>query len=516
MNTSLRRLRQLVVITLTVLAAGCATIDLDSPRTESTAYTDTGGTQLGRAVSEHRSSQPEESGFFPLVDGIDALAARLLLADRAERSIDAQYFLIHDDLAGHAFLEALMRAADRGVRVRLLIDDLHMGGHDAGLAAIDAHPNMDIRLFNPFRHRRIRALDAAGGLRRIVRRMHNKSFTVDNQITIIGGRNIGNEYFDASEDVKFGDLDVAAVGPVVQDVSTMFDSYWNHKAAIPMPAIRSVPGDPDAALRELREKVVRSITDVSESKYAEAIRSSILDRLQGNADAYTWAPYQLIYDSPDKSQPGEVATAASITEPLRKTVIDAQKELLVVTAYFVLRDQEIEAFREYRQRGIEVFVLTNSLASNNHTISHSGYAPIRKPLLEAGIRLFELKADASVPGDERVGVEDAKSTLHAKTFLVDRKRLFIGSFNWNQRSRNIDSEVGVIIESEELAAEFAERFFATIEEQAYEVFLNEEGKLRWRGTEDGREVILIKEPQAGFWRRFSAAFLRILPVKSQL
>ena len=316
--------------------------------------------------------------------------------------------------------------------------------------------------------------------------MHNKSFTVDNQITIIGGRNIGDEYFGASEDVKFGDLDVAAVGPVVRDVSTMFDSYWNHKAAIPMPAISSVPDDPDAALRELREKVVRSIAEISDNKYAKAIRSSILDRLQGNADAYTWAPYQLIYDSPDKSQPGGAATAASITDSLRRTIIDAQKELLVITAYFVLRDQEIDGFREYRERGIEVFVLTNSLASNNHTISHSGYAPIRKPLLEAGIRLFELRADASVPGDKRVGVEDAKSTLHAKTFLVDRKRLFIGTFNWNQRSENLDTEVGVIIESEELAAEFAEGFFAAIEEQAYEVFLNEEGKLRWRGTEDRR------------------------------
>ena len=286
---SMRTLQTCFVLICLALLSGCATIDLDYPRTKSTAYTDTDDTQLGRAVSEHKSSQPGESGFFPLVDGIDALAARLFLADRAERSIDAQYFLIHDDLVGHAFLEALMRAADRGVRVRLLIDDLHMGGYDAGLAAIDAHPNMEIRLFNPFGHRKVRALDAAGGLRRIVRRMHNKSYTVDNQITIIGGRNIGDEYFGASEDVKFGDLDVAAVGPVVRDVSTMFDSYRNHKAAIPMPAISNMPDDPDAALRKLREKVVRSITEVSDNKYAKAIRSSILDRLQGNSDAYTWA-----------------------------------------------------------------------------------------------------------------------------------------------------------------------------------------------------------------------------------
>jgi putative cardiolipin synthase len=497
-------LRRIAYLTIALLASGCATVDRDYPRTESTALQNTEDTRLGRAVSTHSIAHPNESGFYVLADGIDALAARLLLADRAERSIDTQYFLIHDDLVGHAFLESLMRAADRGVRVRLLIDDIHTDGYDEGLAAIDAHPNMEIRLFNPFGHRSVRALDAPGGLRRVLRRMHNKSFTVDNQITVIGGRNMGDEYFDAREDVKFGDLDVVGVGPVAQDVSSMFDLYWNHQSSLPMPAIGKVPDDPDAALRELRDKVTSSIREVSEGKYVAAIRSSIVDTLQGDTDSYFWAPYQLVFDSPDKSIPGNNANIDSIREEIKTNIADAEEELLVITPYFVLRDEEVEGFAAFRRNGIEMSVLTNSLSTNNHTVSHSGYAPIRKPLLEAGIKLYELRADASIAGDQRVGIESAKTTLHAKAFVVDRKRVFIGSFNWNQR------------ESEELAMQFAESFANTTSEEAYEVYLSEKGKLRWRTTENGEEVVLTKEPQTSWWQRFSAGFMSLLPIKGQL
>jgi putative cardiolipin synthase len=509
-------LRLLAFLSLALLAGGCATVDLDYPRTPSTALQNTQDTALGRAVGKHIASHVDESGFYVLADGIDALAARLLLAERAERSIDTQYFLIHDDLVGHAFLDSLMRAADRGVRVRLLIDDIHTDGYDDGLAVIDAHPNIEIRLFNPFGHRSVRALDAAGGLRRVLRRMHNKSFTVDNQVTIIGGRNMGDEYFDAREDVKFGDLDVVGVGPVAQDVSSMFDLYWNHQSSLPMPAIGAVPDDPDTALRELRDKVTSSINEVSEGRYAAAIRSSIVDTLQDNTDSYFWAPYQLVFDSPDKSVPGSDVNIESIREEIKTTIVDAEEELLVITPYFVLRDEEVEGFAEFRRGGVEMSVLTNSLSTNNHTVSHSGYAPIRKPLLEAGIKLFELRADARIAGDQRVGIESAKTTLHAKAFVVDRKRVFIGSFNWNQRSENVDTEMGVIIESEALALQFAEGFATTTTQDAYEVFLNEKEDLRWRTIEDGDEIVLTKEPQTSWWQRFSASFLSFMPIKSQL
>lgn len=498
-----------------VALSGCASIDFDYPKSESSAFTDTGDTQLGRVFADAVAAHPEEAGFLPLMEGVEALAIRLLLAERAERSIDTQYFLIHDDVVGRLFIESLLLAADRGVRVRLLIDDIHTGGFDAGLAVLDSHPNFEVRLFNPLAHRSVKALNAPS-VRRVVRRMHNKSFTADNQMTVIGGRNMGDEYFGARSDVNFGDLDVLGIGPVVQEVSTMFDMYWNHRAALPMLALTRGPDDPKVELDALRNRLAESRAEVAESRYADVLQSTIFDTLQRDASTFIWAPYELVFDSPDKVQPGSAEAVASITTALRDSIVDAEQELLVISPYFVLRDPQIDGFRELRNRGIEVAVLTNSLASNNHAVSHSGYAPVRKPMLKMGVRLYEIRADASISSNERVGTDSAKTTLHAKAFIVDRRRLFIGSFNWNQRSANIDTEMGVIIDSPELAGEFAELFHSLERDKSYELFLDDDGNLRWRGEENGQEVILSKEPQTSWWQRFSAGFLRTLPIKSQL
>ena len=508
------RIQGFLVASLVALS-GCASIDFDYPKSESSAVTATDNTQLGRVFTDAVAAHPDEAGFLPLVDGVEALAIRLLLAERAERSIDVQYFLIHDDVVGRLFIESLLLAADRGVRVRLLIDDIHTGGFDAGLAVLDSHPNFEVRLFNPFAHRSVKALNAPS-LNRVVRRMHNKSFTTDNQMTVIGGRNMGDEYFGARSDVNFGDLDVLGIGPVVQEVSSMFDMYWNHRAALPMPALARGPDNAEEALDAMRKRLAESSAEIAESRYADVLQSTIFDTLQRDASAFVWAPYELVYDSPDKSQPDSSETAASITTALRESIVDAEKELLIISPYFVLRDREINGFRELRDRGIEVAVLTNSLASNNHAVSHSGYAPVRKPMLKMGVRLYEVRADASISSNERVGTDSAKSTLHAKAFIVDRRRLFIGSFNWNQRSGNIDTEMGVIIDSPELAGEFADLFHSLERDKSYELFLNDDGNLRWRGEENGQEVILSKEPQTSWWQRFSAGFLRTLPIKSQL
>jgi len=517
LKTCLKRsqLHAIIAVWMLALLSACASVDFNYPRTTTNALTDTSETQLGQAFAEEVAKHDGESGFLPLEDGVEALAMRLVLAEKAERSIDTQYFLIHDDIIGRVFIESLLRAADRGVRVRLLVDDMHAKGHDPGLAILDAHPNLEIRLFNPFGNRSSNAMNA-GSLRRVVRRMHNKSFTVDNQVTVIGGRNIGDEYFGAPGDANFGDLDVAGIGPVVQDVSSMFDAYWNHQAALPMPALTRMPENPEQALADLRTALTQSIADIRESKYADAVRNSIFEALQRDAGSVTFAPYELVYDSPDKSMPELARTAASMTTSLRDSVIDAESELLIITPYFVLREQEIDGFRDLRDRGVDIKVLTNSLASNNHTISHSGYIPVRKPLLKMGVNIYEVRADAKLAGVEGIDRDAAKTTLHAKAFIVDRSRLFIGSFNWNQRSKNVDTEMGVIIESAELAVAFAERLDAIDRENVYEVVLNDKDKLRWKGIEQGQEVILTKEPQTSWWHRFSASFLRILPIKSQL
>jgi putative cardiolipin synthase len=502
---------------LLVLAfvTGCASIDFDYPKSESFVLTDTADTTLARdsaeAVAQH---PPEQSGFYPIFDGIDSLAVRLLMAERAERSIDAQYFLIHNDLVGRAFVNALLRAANRGVRVRFLVDDMNAKGYDTGFAALDSHENIELRIFNPFAHRKARGLDAFS-MGRLTRRMHNKSFTVDNHMTLIGGRNIANEYFDANPGEKFGDLDVLAIGSIVPKVSAMFDSYWNHPASLPITALTDVPENAAEALASLQDRVDESLKEVEQSEYAGAVKSSILNYVQTDASVFTWAEYDLVFDSASKVS-ADSGDAGSILVQMRNSIGDVQEELFVITPYFVLRKDNVEGFRGLRDRNVEITVVTNSLASNNHSVSHSGYAAIRKSMLEMGVNLYEVRASSSVPIDESKGVQDAKRTLHAKTFTVDRKRLFIGSFNWNQRSLNIDTELGVIIHSPELATSLAERVTALLPDRTFEVSLNEKGKLRWKGLENGQEVILTKEPQSGYWRRFNAGFLRMMPIKSQL
>ena len=262
----MKRALRLTLIVLLFSAAGCATIDYDYPRQEAYFLPDTSDTYFGKLIEPAVAQQPpDQSGFYPMNDGVDALTARLLLAEKAGKSIDVQYYLIKNDIVGRAFVYTLLKAADRGVRVRLLVDDMFTSGYDAGLAALNSHPNFEIRIFNPF-HRGAagRAQSALTGFGRINRRMHNKSFTVDNQITIIGGRNIADEYFGAREDAKFGDLDVMGIGPVVQDVSNMFDTYWNHEAALPVPAFVKELDDPEAALNELREPLARSMDEIKD------------------------------------------------------------------------------------------------------------------------------------------------------------------------------------------------------------------------------------------------------------
>jgi len=507
--------RFFVILYALASVAGCASIDFDYPKSESHALTDTADTTIARGLAGFVDQHPQEqSGFYPVYDGIDSLALRLLMAERAERSIDAQYFLIHNDLVGRVFVNALLRAANRGVRVRFLVDDMNAKGYDTGFAALDSHENIELRIFNPFAHRKARAMDAFS-MSRLTRRMHNKSFTVDNQMTIIGGRNIANEYFDANAGEKFADLDVLTIGSIVPKVSAMFDSYWNHPASLPITALTKVPENAAQALESLQDRVAKSLEEVEASKYANAVRSSILNYVQTDASAFIWADYDLVYDSPDKAT-ADSDDAGSIVVQMRESIGNVQQELFVISPYFVLRKNDVAGFRELRDRNVEITVLTNSLASNNHTVSHSGYMPVRKPLLEMGVKLYELRASKNIPGDQSKGVQNAKSTLHAKAFVVDRKNVFIGSFNWNQRSLNLDTELGVIIHSPKIATELVERVTAALPTVSFEVFLDDKNKLRWRGYEDGQEAILSKEPQTGFWHRFNAGFMRMMPIKSQL
>jgi putative cardiolipin synthase len=357
---------------------------------------------------------------------------------------------------------------------------------------------------------------ALTGFSRINRRMHNKSFTLDNKVTIIGGRNIADEYFGAREDKAFGDMDVAAIGPVVQEVSNMFDLYWNHETALPVLAFVDPLEDPEAELDALRSRLQGASDDIAASDYANAVRGQVYDYLATDETLFEWAPYELVFDSPDKGIKSRSAEAASITEPLAKSIASAKKEVIIVSPYFVPLKSGVEALTAIEARGVEDAIITNSLAANNQFAVHAGYKPSRKPLIEAGVDLYEVRPDAHVVGTEFIDASGATATLHTKAYIVDREQVFIGSFNFDPRSVNLNTEMGVIIYDAKLGEFYASEFESHYQEFAYVVFKDEKGKIRWRGYDDGEEVIFTKEPNTTWWDRFMVGLAGLFPIKSQL
>jgi putative cardiolipin synthase len=381
---------------------------------------------------------------------------------------------------------------------------------------LHAHPNFEVRIFNPFRRGAAgRSLGAMTEFGRINRRMHNKSFTIDNHITIIGGRNIADEYFGAREDAKFGDLDVAAIGPVVQEVSDMFDTYWNHQTALPAPAFVKELEDPEAELDALRHRLEKTHQEILDSKYAGAVGNKILSYDQTDNSIFKWAPYQLVVDSPDKGIKSKAKDADLITAPLAAALQAAKKKVVIVSAYFVPLKSGVEFLTALEERGVDVTIVTNSLAANNQFTVHAGYAPSRKPLLEAGARIYEMRADADIAGTEFINASGARATLHTKAFIVDDESFFIGSFNFDPRSANINTEMGVVIHDPNLALTYSNLVEEALPVKTYEVFLDDNGKLRWRGYVNGEEVVFDKEPDTTWGQRFKVGLARIIP-KGQL
>lgn len=296
----------------------------------------------------------------------------------------------------------------------------------------------------------------------------------------------------------------------------MFDAYWNHEAALPVGAFLKKLDDPDAELERVKKGFADSIDDIKSTPYAEAVRGRIENFLDTDGSQFQWAPYTMVVDSPDKGIKKKAEDADSITTPLIASLRAAKREAIIISPYFVPRKRGIEGFSAMEARGVEVKIITNSLAANNQFTVHAGYAPSRKPLLQAGAEIYEIQPHANIAGAEIVAAVGAKATLHTKAFIVDREEIFIGSFNFDPRSANLNTELGVIIRDPELAtyyAEFAERAMPV---SAYEVFLNEDEKVRWRDSSNGQEIVLDKEPESSWWDRFKVGFVRILPVRSQL
>jgi putative cardiolipin synthase len=501
--------------TSTALLQGCAQLPPLKDRNLSAALRHTEDTRLGKAVLPRTQAHPRESGVVPLPDGRDAFAARVLLARAAERTLDVQYYIWQKDMSGTLLFEALHRAADRGVRVRLLLDDHNTAGLDTLLAALDAHPNIEVRLFNPLVHRQWRFLDYLTDFARLNRRMHNKSFTADNQATIVGGRNVGDEYFGAAQEALFVDLDVMAIGPVVKDVSRDFDRYWNSKSSYP--AQRLLPRVSPAAISTVAAAASIVERRPAARKYTQAIARApfVREMLAGNLK-FNWAVTHMVSDDPAKVL-GRAAKKEYLWPRLKRILKAPKHELELVSGYFVPTATGVEYFVALARHGVKVMVLTNSLEATDVAMVHAFYAKWRKPLLQAGITLFEIKGPSPVPSIEDRGLPiSSGSIVHAKTFSVDRASVFIGSFNFDPRSARLNTELGFVIDSPALAKKVAHAFTSPIPARAYKVRVGEEGTLQWVEQRGGKRLVHDEEPGTSLWQRFLVSLLSVLPIESLL
>ncbi len=495
-----------------VASTGCGgeLPSLDDRRPSAT-FRDTADTRLGRSVAPLAQAHPDTSGVIALPDGRDAFAARVRLARAAERSLDVQYYIWQDDMSGTLLFEELHRAAERGVRVRLLLDDNGTTGLDAVLAALAAHPNIQVRLFNPFMHRQWRLLGYLTDFARLNRRMHNKSFTADNQVTIVGGRNVGDEYFGAGQEALFIDLDVLAIGPVVNKVSQDFDRYWASDSSYP--ADRILP-DVDPAFISRQATAASLIErDPAAFEYMQALgQAPFVQELLAGRLKFQWAAARMVSDDPAKGL-GRAADHALLPHRLRETLGAPTQELLLVSPYFVPTAAGVEEFASLAGQGVDVKVLTNSFEATDVAVVHAGYAKWRKPLLEAGVTLFELKGADAGPAAKDFGLAGSSaSSLHAKTFSVDRSRVFIGSYNFDPRSARLNTEMGFVIDSPALSQATADRFANEIPARAYEVRLGDDRELQWLERVEGKETVHDEEPGTSFWQRLGVSFLSMLPI----
>lgn len=481
-------------------------------RVESDAIIDTSETTLGSMAANWLKSHDATNGVCRVDLGSRALGVRLQLIEMAESSIDIQSYLVRDDLSGNLIVMALIRAADRGVRVRLLMDDALTKPVDPGLLALDQHANIAVRVFNPFPRHRSRFVSFIANFNLLNRRMHNKSFTVDSQVTIVGGRNLADEYFQSSLDNEFLDEDLLAIGNVVSDVSNGFDEYWNTRESIPIVFLsrRKSAVSSDEMMRE-GEKFVEDHAGNSRIEKIDAERPLSFD---ANDLALVPADARLVLDHPDKVRGLVRRQIGETSEYLRKIATEAKSELIVVSPYFVPLRQGVRLFAGLAKRGVRVVIVTNSLASTNHSSVHAVYARYRKPLLAAGVELYELRrrAEADEPDRDR----RVKITLHSKVGVIDRNELFVGSFNLDPRSLYINTEMGMAVTSEQLAVDMAESIRLLLPRLTYRLELTPKGRLAWTAFRDGRDETLYKEPHTTVWRRLMTWLMSLLPIESQM
>lgn len=490
-------------------------------RTATTSLKPATDSRLAEGIRDVSADQSDsDSGFYLLDDGLSAFVARAVLIEEATVSLDLKYYIYEDDSAGHLLTSLLLKAADRGVRVRLLVDDLGTRVVNPWILALDRHPKMEIRVFNPVEGRSgvKRALEQAMNLGRINHRMHNKLLVADGLAMITGGRNIADGYFSKSS-VEFLDVDVLAIGEVLPESGRIFDEYWNSQVAVPVSDLL-IADDETHTLEELRKRTTKLLDDEQGSEFAKALEQSKMAAELANGNIpFQWGRARLLADPPEKALgedniPRQEYPGFQLEEIIQKT----QERLNISAAYFIPGVIGVDLFTGLEKRGVNVAILTNSLSSNDVAIVHGAYARYRKRLLEAGVDLWELRTEAGEERRKKWFRGESKATLHAKTFVMDYDRGFVGSINLDGRSLLLNTEIGMLMENSEINQQLHALFEEWVApDSAWAVKLSDSDKLEWHAEdEDGNPIVEHKDPETTLWQRTLAWLLSWLPVESQI
>lgn len=481
---------------------------------------------LTQRVEALGSDQPAgHSGFRLLPASSEAFAARVKMFRAARVSLDIQYYIVHDGLSTQVLVDELLHAADRGVRVRVLLDDTTSDGNDYQIATLAAHPNVQIRVFNPLHTGRstlvTRTLGRLLHLSLHHRRMHNKLVLADGSLAIVGGRNLGDEYFDADKGLNFTDIDLLAAGPVAEQLATSFDQYWNHELSAPIQQFLRDPPT-EHTLRQMRQQLAEQLEQArrEDSPRYQRLMADIKEpQLTQWLNDLIWAPGEALWDHPDKIRAAGVPDAELLlTSQLQPALDGVRRELSLISAYFVPTRTGVDFFAAHAEAGVTIRLLTNSLEATDVPVVHGGYAPYRKELLEMGVQLFELRRQ---PDDEPTYnlAGESESALHSKAAVFDQQRVFIGSFNFDPRSVLWNTEVGILVESPALASEVHELVLEGMAPAiSYEVRLQQrdgDERLVWIAEDKGTLRVLEQEP-GGLWRRFNAWVAQVIGLERML
>jgi putative cardiolipin synthase len=511
------------VLLLGVALAGCTSMPVEHQGVPSEAFTSVHETSLGRAVAESAARHPGQSGFRLLDTGAEAFRTRAALATLAERTLDAQYFIWNGDTMGRLLGGMLLEAAERGVRVRLLVDDFYIDGRDERVALFNAHPNIQVRVFNPLSRRGsgiARLLGFVSDFRRLNHRMHNKLFIADGTFVVAGGRNVGDEYYGVDPEFNMRDRDMLATGPVVSELGKSFDSFWNSPWAVPFEAVVDTPADPDEATA-LQAQVLSFAHNPPALPFPVRFTASELEAAVARVvKELIWAEAEVHYDLPepeDGDTDGE--NYARVGNAIGRLVGGAREEVLIQTPYLIPKPRGVAAIETLRSRGVSLKVMTNSLASTDMVPAQAAYARWRQQMLQRGAEVFELRPDASLASRfVHLRTEPAPAlTLHAKSMVIDREIVYVGTYNLDRRSASLNTEVALVVRSAELAERIARDIEADMRpENSWRVLRRADGGTVWVGSTNGEEQRHEQPPGAGFGRGVGAGLMGLLPIDEHL